>query len=50
MFKPFPTRLELAHKRLDEFVFAAYNWKSDLSEEKILEMLLMLKLERAKEK
>ena len=25
-----PTWLDLAHKRLDEAVFAAYGWKSDL--------------------
>lgn len=43
-----PTWLDLAHKRLDEAVFAAYGWKSDLSEEEILEMLLALNLERTK--
>ena len=43
-----PTWLELAHKRLDETVFAAYGWKSDLSDEEILEKLLALNLERAK--
>ena len=43
-----PTWLELAHKRLDEAVFAAYGWKSDLSDEEILEKLLALNLERAK--
>jgi hypothetical protein len=37
-----------SHKRLDESVFAAYGWKSDLSEEEILERLLKLNLERAK--
>ena len=31
--------LEL-HKRLDEAVFAAYGWRSDLSDEGILEKLL----------
>ena len=35
-----PTWLDLAHKRLDEAVFAAYGWKSDLSDEAILEKLL----------
>jgi len=29
-----PTWLDLAHKRLDEAVFAAYGWKFDLSDEK----------------
>ena len=33
---------------LDEAVFAAYGWKSDLSEEEILEKLLALNLERGK--
>jgi hypothetical protein len=42
------TWLDLAHKRLDEAVFAAYGWKSDLSDEEILEKLLALNLERAK--
>ena len=43
-----PTWLDLAHKRLDEAVFAAYGWPSDLSDEEILEKLLALNLERAK--
>jgi len=42
-----PTWLDLAHKRLDEAVFAAYGWKSDMSDEEILEKLLSLNLERA---
>lgn len=37
----------LAHKQLDEAVFAAYGWKPDLSDEDILEKLLSLNLERA---
>jgi type II restriction/modification system DNA methylase subunit YeeA len=41
-----PTWLDLAHKRLDAAVFAAYGWKSDLSDEEILEKLLSLNLER----
>lgn len=44
-----PTWLELAHKKLDQAVFAAYGWKSDLSDEEILEKLLALNLERSKE-
>jgi type II restriction/modification system DNA methylase subunit YeeA len=44
-----PTWLDLAHKRLDEAVFAAYGWKSDLSDEEILEKLLSLNLERGKQ-
>jgi hypothetical protein len=43
-----PFWLDLAHKRLDEAVFAAYGWKSDLSDEEVLEKLLALNLERAK--
>ncbi|CAG0968281.1 hypothetical protein ANAEL_01031 [Anaerolineales bacterium] len=43
-----PTWLELAHKRLDEAVFAAYGWSPDLSDEEILERLLKLNLERGK--
>jgi hypothetical protein len=43
-----PTWLDLAHKRLDEAVVAAYGWKSDLSDEEILEKLLALNLERSK--
>ena len=43
-----PTWLDLAHKRLDAAVFAAYGWKSDLSDEEILEKLLALNLERGK--
>jgi hypothetical protein len=43
-----PTWLYLAHKRLDEAVFAAYGWKSDLSDEEILAKLLELNLERSR--
>ena len=43
-----PTWLDLAHKRLDEAVFAAYGWNPDLSDEEILEKLLSLNLERSK--
>jgi hypothetical protein len=40
MASPRSNWLDLAHKRLDEAVFAAYEWKSDLSDEEILEKLL----------
>jgi type II restriction/modification system DNA methylase subunit YeeA len=43
-----PTWLELAHKRLDQAVFAAYGWEVNLSDEEILERLLKLNLERSK--
>ena len=39
----------IAHKKLDQAVFAAYGWKSDLSDEEILEKLLSLNLERGEE-
>jgi hypothetical protein len=42
-----PTWLDLAHKRLDKAVFAAYGWSPDLSDEEILEKLLALNLERS---
>jgi hypothetical protein len=37
----------LAHRRLDEAVFAVYGWPADLSDEAILERLLQLNLERS---
>ena len=42
-----PTWRDLAHKRLDAAVFAAYGWPEDLSDGEILERLLRLNLERA---
>ena len=42
-----PTWLELARKKLDQPIFSAYGWPSDLSDEEILEKLLALNLERA---
>jgi len=42
-----PTWLDLAHKKLDEAVFAAYAWPPDLTDDQILERLLALNLERA---
>ena len=41
-----PTWLDLAHRRLDEAVFAAYGWPSDLKDEDILARLLELNLSR----
>ena len=38
--------MELAHKRLDGAVLAAYGWPAELSEQEILERLLGLNLER----
>ena len=42
-----PTWLDLAHKKLDEAVFAAYGWDSTLSDDELLEKLLQLNLERS---
>ena len=42
-----PTWLENAHAQLDEAVFAAYGWPSDLSDEEVLQNLLALNLERS---
>ena len=42
-----PTWLDLAHRKLDEAVFAAYGWSPDLTDDQILERLLALNLERA---
>lgn len=42
-----PTWLDLAHKKLDAAVTAAYGWPTDLSDEEILARLLALNLERA---
>ncbi len=44
-----PTWLDLAHKKLDAAVAAAYGWPADLSDEQILEELLALNLEHAAE-
>jgi hypothetical protein len=42
-----PTWLDLAHRRLDAAVFAAYGWPVDLSDDELLARLLELNLERA---
>lgn len=42
-----PTWLDLAHRRLDEAVFAAYGWDPTMSDEEILARLLELNLQRA---
>ena len=42
-----PTWLDLAHKKLDSAVAAAYGFPADLTDEQILERLLKLNLERA---
>lgn len=42
-----PTWLDLAHRKLDATVAAAYGWPADLTDDAILERLLALNLERA---
>ena len=42
-----PSWLDLAHKKLDEPVFAAYGWAPGMPDEELLEELLRLNLERA---
>lgn len=42
-----PAWLNLAHRKLDEAVAAAYGWPADLPEEPLLEKLLVLNLERS---
>lgn len=42
-----PEWLRLAHRRLDEAVFAAYGWPRDLSDQQIASELLKLNYERA---
>ena len=44
-----PTWLDLAHRKLDEAVFAAYGWDPAIPDEEILEKLLALNLERARD-
>lgn len=42
-----PTWLDLAHRKLDEAVFAAYGWSPDITDEEILGKPLELNLERS---
>ena len=42
-----PTWLDLAHRKLDQAVFAAYGWDPGMSDEQLLEKLLALNLARA---
>jgi hypothetical protein len=39
--------LDLAHKKLDTAVFAAYGWDPTISDDDLLAALLALNLERA---
>ena len=42
-----PTWLDLAHRKLDAAVSAAYGWEVDLTDEEILARLLALNLQRS---
>lgn len=42
-----PTWLDLAHRKLDEAVFAAYGWELSLTDDEILTRLLELNHQRA---
>jgi len=42
-----PTWLDLAHRKLDAAVFAAYGWEPSLSDDEILTRLLALNQQRA---
>ena len=42
-----PTWLDLAHRKLDQAVFAAYGWDASISDDEILERLLDLNLSRS---
>ncbi len=43
-----PMWLEIAHRKLDEAVFAAYGWPNELSNDELLTKLLELNLERSR--
>ncbi len=43
-----PTWLDVAHRKLDEAVFAAYGWDPAVSDDELLAKLLQLNLDRAR--
>lgn len=47
MYNEKPEALMIAHRKLDEAVFAAHGWPPNLSDDEILSRLLALNLERA---
>lgn len=47
LYKERPMWLDLAHRKLDEAVFAAYGWDGWMDNEEILTKLLELNLRRA---
>ena len=50
LYNQLPAWLDLAHKRLDEAVFAAYGWPVSLSDDELLAQLLALNLSKSKNK
>ena len=46
LYNEYPSWLQLAHEKLDEAVFVAYDWPSDLADGEILSRLLELNLSR----
>ncbi len=44
-----PAWLDIAHRKLDRAVFAAYGWPTEISDDELLERLLRLNLERSGE-
>jgi MmeI, C-terminal domain len=47
VYNQMPAWLRQAHRNLDEAVFAAYGWPSDMADEEVLARLLDLNLHRA---
>ena len=47
MHNQHPTWLDLAHRKLDQAVFAAYGWDAEMSDEQLLAKPLELNLQRA---
>ena len=49
LYNEHPTWLDLAHRKLDEAVFAAYGWETTISDDEILTRLLSLNQQRSKD-
>lgn len=49
LYNDYPMWLELVHQKVDRAVLDAYGWPHDITDEEILERLLELNLQRAKE-
>ncbi len=47
LYNQMPTWLHMAHRRLDEAVLGAYGWSSDLTDDGLLQNLLILNKDRA---